>query len=77
MTIVIYFGNVIVGILDGRFSKPQLERLVPSDEGFEAVRRAVSKLDCIIIDEASMLSAHIFEQVSIVCVDNITKESNV
>jgi hypothetical protein len=50
--------------MDGRFGKAWLLRHVETDESFEAVREALSTLDCLIIDEASMISAHTFEQVN-------------
>ena len=42
-----------------------LERCVPNDERWEAVRRRVRDTDMLIVDEASMLSKKMFEQVNL------------
>jgi hypothetical protein len=57
--------NLFIGILDGRFTMQELEKRVPNDEAWDAVRRELSEVGMLIIDEASMLSRKIFEQVSI------------
>ena len=61
--ILLFFVSVDLGIVDGRYSKLQLERRVPVDESFTEVRERLATLDTLFIDEASMISAHIFEQV--------------
>ena len=49
--------------MDGRYTKVELQRLVESDESFVKIKAVISDLDCHIVDEASMISSHIFEQV--------------
>lgn len=58
------FQTLFLGIMDGRFSKTLLCHLVPTDEAFADVRKQIQAVDCLILDEASMISAHTFEQAS-------------
>lgn len=51
------------GILDGRYSFGQLEELFRNDDNFAAARERIQKTEILIIDEISMLSKKIFEQV--------------
>ena len=55
----------VSGIMDGRFSRADLFGLVERDEAFKSARDSLKDVDCLIIDEASMLSAYLFEQVSV------------
>ena len=54
------------GILDGRYSVTDLHRLVITP-AFETTRKLVVPCQLLIMDEISMLSSHIFEQVELVC----------
>ena len=55
------------GLYDGRYDILTLKNLVVEDDKYAHVRKNVSETDCIIIDEISMLSAKLFEQLEMVC----------
>ena len=57
-----YFSYRWAGIKDGRYSKKELEELVQKEPTFP-VAVEISKTDMLIIDEISMISAHILNQV--------------
>lgn len=57
----------LFGLLDGRFSKEQLIARVTHDDSFVSVRNNIVKSDVIIIDEVSMLSQKIFEDIEDLC----------
>ena len=49
--------------MDGRYSKYQIRQYMQRDEAWQAARSRLKEADLIIIDEASMISALILEQV--------------
>lgn len=51
------------GILDGRFGPQELERRLLTDESTTHLRRCIARTDVVVLDEASLISARIFEQV--------------
>ena len=55
--------HALAGLLDARFSKDHLKSHVRTDESWEETRREISTCQTLIVDEASMLSSRIFEQV--------------
>ena len=55
------------GILDGRYSLPQLKELFDHDDKFAAAKLRIEKTECLMIDEISMLSKKILELVESVC----------
>ena len=57
----------LFGLLDGRFNKQQLVERVLSDDAFVCVKRTVLKTDVVIIDEVSMLSKKVFEDIEWLC----------
>lgn len=57
--------NALAGLLDGRYSRYYLEKHVATDEAFEESRKILKDCELLIVDEASMISARIFEQVFI------------
>jgi hypothetical protein len=59
----VYVSRNFSGIMDGRYSGQELMQLVDSDDAFASIRAQLAVLDCLFIDEASMLSAYMFEQV--------------
>jgi hypothetical protein len=54
---------LLLGIMDGRYTKQELALLAATDDAFAHVRSQIATLDCLFLDEASMLSASMFEQV--------------
>ena len=54
------------GIMDGRYAIENLDKLILTDKFIE-VRERIEGTDVLIIDEISMVSASIFEQVKYVC----------
>lgn len=57
------FSFFFKGILDGHYTHTDLQRLVPYDDAWKNVRNTISDTQCLVIDEASMISKRIFEQV--------------
>lgn len=55
------------GILDGRFTKEELTQRILHNEACEDTRAKLAEVDTLIVDEASMISVKIFEQVETVC----------
>ena len=55
------------GIQDGRYSVSELCELVKSNEKFSAAKNRILETDVLIIDEISMLSKQLFEQLEAVC----------
>ncbi|XP_074649009.1 uncharacterized protein LOC141904325 [Tubulanus polymorphus] len=55
------------GIQDGRYSKSELSHRFLHDSSFSNVKSAISETEVLIIDEISMISRHVFEQVEYVC----------
>jgi thymidine kinase len=49
--------------MDGRYSVYELNILAEDDEAFDRIRTELRAVDCLFLDEASMLSAALFEQV--------------
>ena len=63
-----YSGGMIVhrwsGLFDGRYETTTLVRLVST---LDLCRERVRGIDVLIIDEISMISRHVFDQVEAVC----------
>lgn len=55
------------GLYDGRYHSSELKDLVLRDDRYDHVRKNACDADVIIIDEVSMLSKKIFEQLELVC----------
>ncbi len=55
------------GLLDGRFTLQELKVRLHTDPSLRRVVHNVATIDCLIIDEISMLSYKMFEQVELVC----------
>ena len=51
--------------MDGRYSKYQIQQYMQRDEAWGAAKKRLQEADLIIIDEASMISAYMLEQVQI------------
>ena len=49
---------------------------MPLDESFDDARRRLARADTLVIDEASMISRRIFEQVSTVVIFSFYIEKN-
>ena len=58
--------HTYAGILDGRFSNADLAQRI-KDHSMEEVTSKIRKTQTLIIDEASLISANIFNQVEYVC----------
>ena len=52
-----------LGLKDGRYTNDELVELLSSEESHEKLKRNVCAMDCLIIDEISMLSLIMIEQV--------------
>ena len=52
---------------DGRYRNDELVQLVESDDRFDEVRNRVIRCEVVMIDEVSMLSKKIYEQLELVC----------
>jgi len=50
--------------MDGRYSEEDIRKSMATDEGWEATRQRLKNIDVLIIDECSMISTRIFNQVS-------------
>lgn len=55
------------GIGDGRFSNEQLLQKLKTNEHFAKYKTNIKQTDILIIDEISMLSAKLFNQVEFIC----------
>lgn len=55
------------GIMDGRFSDNDLLNKFKSDEHFHKYKSNIEGTDVLIIDEISMLSAKLFDQIEFIC----------
>lgn len=52
-----------MGIMDGRFQNEEIASKILNDEKFYKTKEQIKKIDCIIIDEISMLSSKTFQQI--------------
>ena len=59
--------HTFCGIIDGRYTDERLKKLVRTDERFISIVKTIRETDVLIMDEASMISARVFEQAEIVC----------
>ena len=64
--------HAFAGLMDGRFTNQHLESHVLSDEAWELSRNNITQCELLIVDEASMVSARTFEQVSVACLKPIS-----
>ncbi|XP_033755719.1 ATP-dependent DNA helicase PIF1-like [Pecten maximus] len=55
------------GIEDGRHLNEEITHLVKTDERFEKIKGNIEKVDVLIIDEVSMISAKVLHQVQVLC----------
>ncbi|XP_063406721.1 uncharacterized protein LOC134690660 [Mytilus trossulus] len=55
------------GIKDGRFSDQELEDKLNKNENYIQYKQNMLSTDCLIIDEISMISKKIFEQIESIC----------
>ncbi|CAC5417224.1 PIF1 [Mytilus coruscus] len=55
------------GIKDGRFSNQELEDKLNKNENYIQYKQNILSTDCLIIDEISMISKKIFEQIESIC----------
>lgn len=55
------------GLQDGRYTASELQNLIKTSPEFELALRRIEATDVLIIDEISMLSKNIFEQLASVC----------
>lgn len=55
------------GIEDGRYDSDELEGLIKSSPHFHETLRRITETDVLVLDEVSMLSQKIFEQLEKVC----------
>lgn len=55
------------GLQDGRYSTSELIHLLENNEKFSQCRENICSVDLLIIDEISMLSKVLFEQLEAVC----------
>lgn len=52
-----------MGIMDVRFQNEEIASKILNDEKFYKTKEQIKKIDCIIIDEISMLSSKTFQQI--------------
>ena len=55
------------GLKDGRYSDKTLLHLMNTSEEFQNARKRISSVDILMIDEISMLSMKVFEQLEFIC----------
>ncbi|CAG2223975.1 PIF1 [Mytilus edulis] len=55
-----------LGLKDGRYSNEELVSLLQSNESLSTKNKNIKTIDCLIIDEISMLSTKLFEQIECV-----------
>ena len=55
------------GLADGRYSNLDLINKLDCDDAYEGVRQRIQQTDVVIIDEISMISARILEQLEMIC----------
>ena len=56
-----------LGLKDGRFSADDLSEKIQNDTIYAIVKKNILTIDCIIIDEISMLSWKLFQEIEHVC----------
>jgi hypothetical protein len=56
-----------LGLKDGRFSADELSEKIQNDTIYGTVKKNIITIDCIIIDEISMLSWKLFQEIEHVC----------
>jgi ATP-dependent DNA helicase PIF1 len=59
--------HIFLGLKDGRYSADELSEKIQNDTIYGTVKKNIKTIDCIIIDEISMLSWKIFQQIEHVC----------
>lgn len=62
-------------MMDGHFSDVELLHKLENDEHFFVHRENILKVDCLIVDEISMLSARLFNQLEYICRSIRNKDS--
>ena len=57
------------GLKDGRFTNDNLKRMLlcPYDNNLKEVEQRIQETDCLTINEISMISANILQQLELVC----------
>lgn len=64
------------GIEDGRYSNAEILHLINHDERFQTAKKNIQSVETLIIDEVSMISSKILQQVQYLC-KNVRKWSKI